>query len=261
MDSIVLTPASGDAFAAGSYYFAAIPGTLSGGVSFTYTTVTGNTIFGKSSTNPASLVRSEARNFGTLDAAGAPSEITLKFNFRCESLDGWPTEEGENRNFVTPVPVTYPLDATDYTFTLREYANSTGTTYRIFWSQGGSYGSRLSIDARYRFLGLPAIAGYKLVKAVFWQVRKGSSDKTTKPKVVMTNNVPDNMSASADYDQVTVLGGETQTWSSGLNIGDSVPWTYTLSETTAGTVYYVASYNTTGCSIGDIHLTYEKVSE
>lgn len=259
VDSIVLTPASGEAFAAGSYYFAAIPGTLSDGVSFTYTTISGNTVFGKASSKAAELNRSDTRNFGTLDAAGSPTTIDLSFNFRCDVTDpSWPTEQAAG-NFVTPMECLYPLDGTNYVFTLREYATSTGEEYRIWWSQGGSYGSRLSIDARYRFAGLPAITGYKLVKVVLWQVRKGSSDKSSSPKVVITNGVPDSMSASADYDPVTVSGGENQTWTKGLDVSATTPWTYNLSGTTAGAIYYVASYNTTGCSIGKIDLSYEKV--
>lgn len=261
VDSIVLTPASGEAFAAGSYYFAVIPGALSSGISFTLTTVSGNTILGKASANAAALNRSEALNFGTLDASGAPTTITLKFDFQCDPLPGWPTSKIDG-NFVTPLQLTYPLDGTAYTFVFRECAQSTGTQYRIFWStNNATYGNRLSIDARYRYCGIPAIPGYKLVKAELWQVRMGSSDASSKPRVAIADGVPDEVpSSSAAY--VLVSGGEDQTWASGL-AGKVLngPYTYNLNGTSAGTNYYIVSYNTTGCSIGLIRVTYEKVTE
>ena len=258
VDSIVLTPASGDAFAAGSYYFAVIPGALSSGISFTLTTVSGNTILGKASANAAALNRSEALNFGTLDASGAPTSISLKFDFQCEPLTGWPTTSA-NGNFVTPMECTYPVDGTDYSFVLAEAKESTGTTYRIFWSTNNeTYGNRLSITTRYRYCGIPAIPGYKLVKVELWQVRMGASDKDSKPKVAIADGVPDAVPAnSAAY--VLVSGGEEQQWQSGLT-GKVLngPYTYNLSGTSAGTNYYIVSYNTTGCSIGLMKVTYEK---
>ena len=42
VDSIAVVPANGDCFAAGTYYFAAAPGALDAGVSFTVTTTSGN---------------------------------------------------------------------------------------------------------------------------------------------------------------------------------------------------------------------------
>lgn len=260
VDSIVITPSSGSAFAAGDYYFSAIPGNLSA-VSFKLTTVSGNTILGKAKSSSATLARSEALNFKTLDASGTPTTITLKFDFQCDPLPGWPTSKIDG-NFVTPLQLTYPLDGTAYTFVFRECAQSTGTQYRIFWStNNATYGNRLSIDARYRYCGIPAIPGYKLVKAELWQVRMGSSDASSKPRVAIADGVPDEVpSSSAAY--VLVSGGEDQTWASGL-AGKVLngPYTYNLNGTSAGTNYYIVSYNTTGCSIGLIRVTYEKVTE
>ena len=64
---IVLTPASGSAFAAGTYYFAVIPSTLSSGIAFTLKTSGGESLPVKSSTKRADLVRSRILNFGTID--------------------------------------------------------------------------------------------------------------------------------------------------------------------------------------------------
>lgn len=256
VDSIVITP-TGNAFTPGDYYFASIPGSISA-VSFKLTTTSGNTILGKASSSSAALARSSILNFGTLDASGAPTTITLKFDFQCDPLPGWPTTKADG-NFTTPLECTYPIDGTDYSFFLAESKQSTGSQYRIFWStNNATYGNRLSIDARYRYCGIPAIPGYKLVKAELWQVRMGSSDATSKPKVAIADGVPDAVpSSSAAY--VLVSGGEDQQWKSGLE-GKVLngPYIYNLSGTSAGTNYYIVSYNTTGCSIGKIEVTYEK---
>ncbi|MBR1632264.1 MAG: hypothetical protein IJ686_00710 [Bacteroidales bacterium] len=266
VDSIVLTPASGAAFAAGTYYFAAIPGTLSSGISFTLTTVSGNTILGKTSCNAAALNRSEARNFGTLDADGAPSTITVKFDFTGEALEGWPTEAIPSNELVA-VDAMYPIDGTNYTFCMR-YPSTTATTkYGVYWgSSEDGYGNRFIINGRYKYAGLPAISGYKLIKAVLWQTRIGATDKTNVPAVAISDEVPaTNPSASSAMSLVS--GGEAQAWEAGLPAETLAgPYTYNLSGTAAGmnyylVVYYTSSWKCVAAGIGKIEVTYEKVSE
>lgn len=265
VDSIVLTPASGDAFAAGTYYFAAIPGTLSSGVSFTLTTASGNTILGKASGNAAALNRSEARNFGTLDASGAPSTITVKFDFTGEALEGWPTE-AKAANTLVDEDAVYPIDGTDYTFCMH-YPSTTNTDkYGVYWGASSSYGNRFIINGRYKYAGLPAISGYKLIKATLWQTRVGATDKTAIPAVAISDEAPEtNPSGSSAMSLVS--GGEAQAWEAGLSAQTlGGPYTYNLTGTEAGVNYYAVIYytNTWKCvaaGIGKIEVTYEKVSE
>lgn len=264
-ESIVLTPASGDAFAAGSYYFAAIPGTLNK-VEFTLTTVSGNTILGKASANPAELLRSNALNFGTLDAAGAATTMTLTFDFQGDALEGWPTE-AQAANTLESKTVTYPLDGTDYNFKLHFPPTSTSTEYGVYWGASDSYGNRLIINGRYKYTGIPAIEGYRLVKAVLWQTRVGSSDKTAIPAVAISDEAPAS-NPSGSNAMSLVNGGDLQAWEAGVGAKTlNGPYTYNLIGTTAGTNYYIVIYYTKNeypsyvAGIGKMEVTYEKVTE
>lgn len=264
-ESIVLTPASGDAFAAGSYYFAAIPGTLNK-VEFTLTTVSGNTILGKASANPAELLRSNALNFGTLDAAGAATTMTLTFDFQGDALEGWPTE-AQAANTLVSKTVTYPLDGTDYNFKLHFPPTSTTTEYGVYWGASDSYGNRLIINGRYKYAGIPAIEGYRLVKAVLWQTRVGSSDKTAIPAVAISDEAPAS-NPSGSNAMSLVNGGDLQAWEAGVGAKTlNGPYTYNLIGTTAGTNYYIVIYYTKNeypsyvAGIGKMEVTYEKVTE
>lgn len=264
-ESIVLTPASGDAFAAGNYYFAAIPGTLNK-VEFTLTTVSGNTILGKASANPAELLRSNALNFGTLDAAGAATTMTLTFDFQGDALEGWPTE-AQAANTLVSKTVTYPLDGTDYNFKLHFPPTSTSTEYGVYWGASDSYGNRLIINGRYKYAGIPAIEGYRLVKAVLWQTRVGSSDKAAIPAVAISDEAPAS-NPSGSNAMSLVNGGDLQAWEAGVGAKTlNGPYTYNLIGTTAGTNYYIVIYYTKNeypsyvAGIGKMEVTYEKVTE
>ena len=266
-ETIVLTPASGDAFAPGSYYFAAIPSALEQGVSFTLTTVSGNTIFGKASPKSNKLVRSEALSFGTLDAAGYPTSITVTFDFLSEPLAGWPTE-AIPANELKPGSAKYPLDGTDYTF-VYDCPPSNDTKDRgVYWAPAdATYGNRLIINGKFKYAGLPAIYGYKLATVVIWQTSAGGEDVTNIPAVAISDEVPSkNPSASSDMSLVT--GGEKQVWDAGVNANTlNGPYTYSLSGTEANKNYYLVTYYTrsgspsTYAGIGKMELTYEKVTE
>ena len=135
VDSIVLTPAAGDAFAAGSYYFAAIPSTLNDGVSFTLTTVSGNTILGKASANATSLVRSEALSFGTLDISTA-NTLELRFQFGPEKGakdtldpdDNWPSSgANDQENLTNGTTYPYIVDGNEYRFFAQDISGNAKT--------------------------------------------------------------------------------------------------------------------------------------
>ena len=265
VDSIVLTPASGDAFAAGSYYFAVIPGALSSGISFTLTTVSGNTVLGKASANAAALNRSEALNFGTLDATGAPTSILLKFKFGPEagtkgSIDtenNWPassSSETLDKNYP------YTLDSQVYNFFVKDLSADKKWSWRTNNSSG--YADCIGIQTAPIYFGLPAISGYKLVKAVVGQCRRGAGDNaaTKVTQIGITSCIPDDVDATKTY----VSGGELQDWPGwpGTKNKDVVDHTFTLSGTAANTVYYLNSdTQAIGLYFARLALTYEKVNE
>ncbi|MBE6251661.1 MAG: hypothetical protein E7111_08465 [Bacteroidales bacterium] len=262
---IVLTPASGDAFAAGDYYFAAIPSTLEDGVSFTLTTVSGNTILGQASANPAELERSVALYFGTLDAAGSPTTMTLTFDFLGEALEGWPTA-AQPANTLENKYVTYPLDGTNYTFALHFPTTTDGKDRGVYWEASDTYGNRLIINGRYKYAGIPAISGYRLVKTLLWQTRVGDPDATAIPAVAISDEAPTSNPSSSSAMSL-VSGGEMQVWKAGVSANTlNGPYTYNLSDTAAETnyyivIYYTNSYKSQSVGIGKMELTYEKVSE
>ena len=244
---IVLTPASGNAFAAGTYYFAVIPGTLSGGVTFTLTTSGGETLPAKTSDKSAALVRSGVLNFKTIDAA-APLE--LFFDFTVSGL-GWPTSKStswatlkncdsgcatDNDGTATDNPhrraqVTYTLDGVGYDFTFADPDNA--TAHNIYLdpttpNPKGVYSGTL------RYFGLPAIEGKKLVKVVMVQ---NASTKTTAGwyrNVGITSKVYSASDAVADFEYVT--GGEPQNQNT-----NGASYTYELSGTAVNTVYWLNS--------------------
>ena len=267
VDSIVLTPAAGDAFAAGSYYFAAIPSALDEGVSFTLTTVSGNTILGKASANATSLVRSEALNFGTLDAAGSPTTLTVTFDFQCERLEGWPTTT-QAANKLEATDVVYPVDGTNYTFAFRYPTTTSTTKYGVYWGYSANYSYRFIINGKFKYAGLPAISGYKLTKANFWQTRVGTSDKTNIPAVAIADAVLESIDGNTKSKDMSLAnGGGLQAWKAGVTAKTLYgPFTYDLTDTVAGANYYAVLYVTTDypldvVAIGKMELTYEKVTE
>ena len=274
VDSIVITPSSGSAFAAGDYYFSAIPGNLSA-VSFKLTTVSGNTILGKAKSSSATLARSEALNFKTLDASGTPTTITLKFDFTGEAPSGWPTGSAA-ANTLTDSDAIYSLDGTDYTFKLR-FSTTTDTKARgVYWTSNANYGGRLIINGRCKYAGLPAIPGYKLIQARFWRVRAGSSDKgedgsTTRSGIAIADEVLSVASSSNSDLSLVTLSGESNKyiiWKGGMSSAKTLygPYTYNLEGTSAGAnyyavLYYLASASYDSPAIGKIEVTYEKVTE
>ena len=268
-ETIVLTPATGEAFAAGSYYFATIPSTLEQGVSFTLTTVSGNTIFGKSSPNSNKLVRSEALSFGTLDASGSPTTITVTFDFTGAALEGWPTGTSPAKDLVN-TSAEYPVDGTNYTFTFRYPKTSSEDAAGVYWGKSSTYGNRFIINGRFKYAGLPAIEGYKLITAKLWQARVGSTDKDDVPAVVIAKSTYENMPSSpSEKNHIDRAdGGDPQEWQAGVGKNElGGPYTYNLNNTEAGATYYALVYYTKSSwpskivGIGKMELTYEKATE
>ena len=158
--------------------------------------------------------------FAGLTLTASAATQTLSFSFTsCPS--GWPSGSSSSANTKT-----YTVGGTAYTFSLG--ANVYYNTSKYLMLKYTTY------------LGLPAIDGYKLTKVV----AKNSSGCSTKTKVAVSSNTSG----------TTVTGGTAQTWSS-----TSGTYTYNLSNTSAGTMYYLY-ITAANCQIVSLDLTYESTA-
>lgn len=251
--AIVVTPASGTAFAAGTYYFSMIPQDING-LSIQLTTETGKTIMTRATAKTASLERSVILNFGTLDSSGTPTELQLTFDFTGTQLEGWPT--AQIKSAAEPRNCIYPLDGTNYNFIL---ADGTGATSQdVFWA--GTNATRdhsvLFMSSQYRYFGLPVISGYKLSKVDCTRY----AYNTKNPIIGVVNAIiglesPYNGSHNDIIIQAKVGGSlvNYQTWSA----ADGTVYTYDIADNTLiNTQYYLYAANPTGFTY--LTLTYTK---
>lgn len=263
-DSILIVSSAGGSLAAGTYYFAAIPGALDSGVSFTLTTASGGTILGKAIATQDHLDRSEIRSFGTLDENGSATSIKLRFVFGPEAGTKaiwdpdvkWPEAAGDVAQ-TAGVNYPYTLDGIDYNFFVKDLAGEGKCSWLTNNSAG--YADRVGIPSTTVYFGLPAIAGYKLTTVVVGQSRRGSADNAPEKatSVGITVSIPDAADAAKTY----VSGGDLQSWPGWAGKADKkvVDRTYNLSGTEANTVYYLNSNNASiGLYFSRLVLTYEK---
>lgn len=195
----------------------------------------------------ASLQRNKIYNLGTLSLPVAAAEKVLAFDFSGSPLPDWPTaKRNSGFNPGTGTECTYPLYGDDYVFVPADCGGASAS--QVWWqAPDAPKAGYFAINAQYRYLGLPAIVGYKLVKVVCHNVELSS----TAPKMGITTLITASAAHPADSDYVT--GGEVQTWAAG---GGKV-YTYSLSGTAANTRYYL--YGKAKGAIDWITLTYEPV--
>lgn len=239
---IVLTPASGDTFAAGTYYFSLIPQALSEGLSITLSTAGGKTVLKRSGAKSASMDRSKIMNFGTLDSAGVPSEMVLTFDFKGTPQDGWPTANAAVAHVDGGTKCAYTLDGTAYDFILADADGASGLN--VFWPST----NKLYLRYEKRYVGLPKLEGYKLVKVVCTCVRWNS---TTVPKIGIVDKIFDKADDPYDGTHEGNIVGSLQEWGATGTVH-----TYNLSGTALNTVYYLCSKNPSG--FNQLKLTYSK---
>lgn len=186
----------------------------------------------------ASFARSKIYNAGTLSIPAEPAEKLLHFDFSGAALPGWPTSDNW-QDGPGNLDCTYPLYATNYTFVATDCGNASKA--RVAWvsASGG-----LILYTTWRYLGLPAIPGYKLIKVT------GSLCLTSKDRRagIATSVVADNTQDVNEF----VSGGDPIAWSTKGQV-----YSYDLSGTAANTVYYLTCTKT---SIGTsyLDLVYEK---
>jgi len=163
---------------------------------------------------------------------------TLTFDFTGTVQTGWPTKDKWMIVETAPVPdstVIYKLDEVNYPFVICSCRDAKQA--RIAWTSSG-----LTIYAAQRFLGLPALSGWKLIGVKCTQSTTPASSR----KAGITDKVTATSSESYSY----VTGGESVVW-------DVNTITYSLAGTQANTVYYLAC-TAGGVGYAKIELTYEK---
>lgn len=147
----------------------------------------------------------------------------LEFDFKTVEPEGWPTTDAT----AAAGTYKYTVNGVDYSFIHGEgiYCGGTAPTSAYLMIAKGSS------------LGLPAIAGYKLVKVV------GTLNDSGSPSTASKVSITDGSSE--------VTGGAEQTW--GTKGGN---YTYSLTETEENTVYYLSVSNK-NCQMIKLVLSYE----
>lgn len=218
------------------YYVAVRPADLSSGFKIY---LNGCLVKSYTAVQVASFARSKIYNAGTLSIPATPAEKLLHFDFSGAALPGWPTSDNW-QDGPGNLDCTYPLYGTNYTFVATDCGNASKA--RVAWvsASGG-----LILYTTWRYLGLPAISGYKLTKVT------GSLCLTSKDRRagIATSVVADNTQDVNEF----VSGGEPIAWSTKGQV-----YSYDLTGTAANTVYYLTCTKT---SIGTpyLDLVYERV--
>ena len=220
------------------YYVAVAPAALTSDLKVY---LNGNLVKVINSSSLAALQRNKIYNLGTLTTPATPAEKVLRFDFSGDALPGWPTSDNW-QDGPGNLNCTYPLYGTNYNFFLTDCGN--GSKARVAWvkDKGG-----LLLYATWRYVGLPAIAGYKLAKV------SGTMCLATNAKrkaAIVKNVVADNTQGTITELHEFVAGGESTDWST-----KGTTYTFNLSGTEANTMYY---FLCTGVSVGvsDLALTY-----
>lgn len=174
-----------------------------------------------------------------------PNALTLSFPFTGDPFDGWPTA-AKYDHVDGGIECVYPLDGKDYIFVPADCG--TASAGQAFWQPPveGAAGY-FALNAQYRYLGLPALEGYALIKVVCHNVKLTS----TTPKVGITTLI--NPTAAHPSNDAYVAGGQLQSW----NPEGGEVYTYSLSGTAANTRYYIYAYAKGAISL--LELTYNPV--
>ena len=221
------------------YYVVLRPTTLSSGM-----TVYLNDKVVKTFTSEqlASIDRNTIYNLGTLNVPGATADKVLTFDFTVvpDVTPAWPTDvtkedfphvEGGIERF-------YPLDGTNYSFILADCGQATNTVAQLFLHTSTK---ALVFNAQKRYLGFPAISGYKLTKVV---CRNASGVTTAQFEIVKS------ISPNTDHPATSEIVSAAQVWST-----KGIEYSYILTDPVVSTRYYL--YCISKGSIGAITLTYE----
>lgn len=226
------------------YYVAVRPTTLTSDLKIY---LNGNLVKTINASQLPSIARNGIYNLGTLTTPSQPTEKKLVFDFTVTPKDGWPrtsTEAAGRTNAAGGCPCVYPLYGTNYTFVLADCTGASGS--KVYWSNTVTYGHRIVFENAERYLGVPAINGYKLVHITAVSAQLNDASSSTSPKVAVVTQVVANKA-----NQTYVTGGELQTWAPGNN---HESYEYSLSGTEDNTMYYLFAKIKGG--IASLTLTY-----
>lgn len=153
----------------------------------------------------------------------------LVFDFKTVKPEGWPTKKAEAKAGTYK----YAINGVDYSFI---HGDKKGDG---IYCGGTEQNPAYLMITKSNSLGLPAIAGYKLVKVVGTLNDFGSVSKQS------------SISITTDGTN-TVTGGTAQTWDTG-----GKDYTYSLTETEENTVYYLSVSDKANCQMIKLVLSYE----
>ena len=250
-DVVKLSPAA-ETFVSGStYYVWILPGNYAGGITLTLVSPTQMTAV-KAGTTALSAGRNQIVDLGEIGGlewkAKETEKKALHFDFTGTPQEGWPTKDkwkdvanGDPNPCPGDSTCVYNLDGEKYNFILTDCGNATQA--RTCWDPGKG---GLIWYAGWRYLGLPAIEGFRLIK-VTGKLCLSSNSK--RKGGVTTGVVADNTTGKNEF----VTGGEEISWAT-----KDTEYTYNLEGTAANTVYYLCC---TATSMGTYYLdlVYEKV--
>ena len=148
----------------------------------------------------------------------------LVFDFKTVKPNGWPT----TKDGAIAGTYKYAINGVDYSFILGAGNYCGGTAPE----------SAYLMILKSSSLGLPAIAGYKLVKVV--GTLNDSGSPSTKSSISITDGTNE------------VTGGTAQTWNT-----KGSDYTYSLTETEENTVYYLSVSSAANCQMIKLVLSYE----
>lgn len=242
--TITLRP-SGETFKTGeTYYVWVLPGTYAGGITMTLVSPTGMKAVkaGASSLTAARNQIVPLGEIGGLTYKGSEAEKkSLTFDFST-CPPGWPSGvEGYKSKEPGEKDYPYKLEGADYIFSTA-VVTDVETTRSVCWGYNGTAECEMLIIQNERFLGLPAIEGWKLVGIKFAQSLATNSGR----KMVITEIV------SEKGKQEGVPGGES------LAVGtNGEEYSFYLSASKPGKRYYMAPVGK-GTGLTSLTLTYEK---
>jgi len=218
------------------YYVVVRPTTLTSDLKIY---LNGNLVRTINTSQLASIQRNKIYNLGTLSTPSTPLEKVLFFDFSVNQSDvdpssGWPTAKNSTTstsNQTGGMECSYWLYGTEYKFTLADCSGASGK--QIFWSHTQTYGHRIVYNSAERYLGTPAINGYKLthVQCVSSRLDNTTASETLEPKMGIVSNI-----VATKETPTYVTGGDLQTWAAGNN---HESYDYQLEGTAGNTKYYI----------------------
>ncbi|MBR3074164.1 MAG: hypothetical protein IKH11_00215 [Bacteroidales bacterium] len=159
-----------------------------------------------------------------------PNALKLSFDFSGEPFEGWPVA-AKYTHVDGGIECVYPLNGVNYVFVPADC--DTASAGQAFWQPpvDGKPGY-FAFNAQYRYLGLPKLEGYILIKVTCHNVKLSS----VTPKVGITKSIA--ASAAHPAEDAYVSGGKIQSW----NPDGGEEYTYELGGTEANTRYYIYAY-------------------